>query len=508
MSSRIRVFLLVALMVSTPMQSASACGLLSPFRWLFGCDHYCGYSCGSRESSYRLIDDWLGYGYLRNQQGTLGHYPGNWYRNFHPQMRRGYPVAGPAFAQPAPMPAPMAMPVPMSAGPVYTPNWDPGCDPCATPWAPAPMPVATLQPMTVDRGNWQMVWVPRPVTTMVPQTQWMMPGPAMPSSSWGDCGCDSCGTSFHGSAGQPMIQGGEMQSDCGCGGGSISDPSAMPMSVPPAGAFLPQNTMSYGTAGYTVAASTWNNGWSNSYSGAPGGYSRPHTAWTPATQWNNGAAWTPATAWNAGQYQPGFNQQFAQYGNYAGSWSNSGQAGNWQPMYQTPAIAQTWSPQYSTGMITPSAPYRGPVPSRGTVSTAFRPTAGYQTRQNSYPMAQPWQSVSPAMAMQPVPQMPMSVTPQMAWNQPAVVWGQPQMTVQNVPVQTGWSNAAAYPGAPNYGAPAPRFAGDIMGDHEYQSPAQAAIIQNAYQGNTPVIRTGMNNSGRRAASRSYPSALR
>jgi len=104
------------------------------------------------------------------------------------------------------------------------------------------------------------------------------------------------------------------------------------------------------------------------------------------------------------------------------------------------------------------------------------------------------------MATQPVPQMAMVPTPQMAW-------GQPQMTAQTFPVQQGWSGMATSPGAPQYGAPAPRFAGDIMGDHEYPTSAQSGIIQNAYQGTTPVIRTGMNNSGQRTASRSYPNAL-
>jgi hypothetical protein len=112
------------------------------------------------------------------------------------------------------------------------------------------------------------------------------------------------------------------------------------------------------------------------------------------------------------------------------------------------------------------------------------------------------------MAMQPFPQHPMGATPQMAWNQPAVAWGPLPMTAQNIPAQAGWSSNATYPGAPNHVAPAPRFAGDIMGDHEFPSSAQAGIIQNAYQGTAPVIRTGMNNSGRRAGSRSYPSALR
>ncbi len=87
-------------------------------------------------------------------------------------------------------------------------------DPCGSQCLPQPMmqcqpaqrPVTTWRPMTVDRGrwHWQRVWVPRPRTVMVPQTQYVMQAPAMQ---------------------MPMMQNPMM--DSGCGDGCSSDMGSM-----------------------------------------------------------------------------------------------------------------------------------------------------------------------------------------------------------------------------------------------------------------------------------------
>lgn len=498
MSSRIRLLLLVALMVSTPIRSASACGLLSPFRWLFGCDHYHGYSQGGPDPCYRLIDDWLGYGYLRNQQGTLGHYPGNWYRNLHPHMRPGYQMAGPVMAMPTPMQMPMPMPMPMQlpTAPVYTPNWDPCCDPCANTWAPGPMPVTTMQPVTVDQGNWQTVWVPRPVTTMVPRTQWMMPG-----ASWGDSGCDTCGTSFQGSVGYPMMQGGETQSDCGCSGGSVTDPSAIPMAVPPAGAFMPQNTLSYANTGYVVPGQSWNQGWPSYGSWAATNSPQPVMAWTPSTQWNNVAPWTPVTAWNTVQPQLRYAAPLPAYGAAPVAWNPqtiSTPYGNHAQFYPSAGLAQTWPSPQAMSTMAPSSPWRGAVPRRGVVTTAFRATPSYPAPHYNSVTTQPWHPGTQAMAMQPATQFQSIPMQQFAWTGSNVAASYPQMTAQNPFAQPTWGANPAF-------GTAPRFAGDIAGDHEFAGPQQTGMIQNAYRGQAPIVRTGMTHQ---SASRAYPNSLR
>ncbi|HBC62859.1 MAG TPA: hypothetical protein DC058_16810, partial [Planctomycetaceae bacterium] len=137
MSSGRRITLLAVLIFIVSSQAATACGLLCPLYWLFGCQHihpgYAGAYGNAYQNepyaSWKVIDDWLGYGYLRNQNGTHGHYPGNWYRNLH----HGYGQTQPALAwQPqlqGNYPAPVA---PAAPQPLYAPAWDPCCDPCGS----------------------------------------------------------------------------------------------------------------------------------------------------------------------------------------------------------------------------------------------------------------------------------------------------------------------------------------------------------------------------------------
>ncbi len=78
MRLRFRTLILTValLLTSTP----SMANLLDPFHWHNYNQGYGAYPVNDpayahHYGTYRLIDDWLGYGYLRNQEGTYGHYP-------------------------------------------------------------------------------------------------------------------------------------------------------------------------------------------------------------------------------------------------------------------------------------------------------------------------------------------------------------------------------------------------------------------------------------------------
>ncbi|MCA9008723.1 MAG: hypothetical protein KDB01_03200, partial [Planctomycetaceae bacterium] len=153
---------------------------------------------------------------------------------------------GPVYGPPAPMVAPLAPPV---QAPCYTPyaaQWrmpqvplpammNPyggNCsDPCGSQCMPQPMmqcqpaqvPVTTWRQVTVDRGNWQRVWIPRPVTMMVPQTQYMTAAPAMPMMQYPTMGAPTmdsgCGDNCSGMGGMipgaQFVPGGEMMPGAG-----------------------------------------------------------------------------------------------------------------------------------------------------------------------------------------------------------------------------------------------------------------------------------------------------
>ncbi len=133
MRLRIRTLLLTVALLCSTTSTASACiyiPILDPFYWLFG---GCGYGCGGASgggygyvnngNSYgygpnpygvsRCIDDWLGYGYLRNQEGTLGHYPGRPISCYHPVFPR---ILNPcAWFAPCPLFAPCGPPYGIAA---------------------------------------------------------------------------------------------------------------------------------------------------------------------------------------------------------------------------------------------------------------------------------------------------------------------------------------------------------------------------------------------------------
>ena len=298
MRLRIRTLLLTVALLCSMTPTASACiyiPILDPFYWLFG---GCGYGCGGASGGgygyvnngsttgygpnpygvSRCIDDWLGYGYLRNQEGTLGHYPGRPFACYTPVFPRLldpcswfapcplFAPCGPAYGAPAPMVAPLAPPMQAPCFTPYAGQWQMpqmplpammnpyggNCnDPCGSQCMPQPMmqcqpaqvPVTTWRQVTVDRGNWQRVWVPRPVNMMVPQTQYVTAAPAMPMMQYpmmgapamgSDCG-DNCGGMGDMIPGTPFVPGGdmmqgtnypEMNSGPGCcgSGSSFSQP--------------------------------------------------------------------------------------------------------------------------------------------------------------------------------------------------------------------------------------------------------------------------------------------
>jgi hypothetical protein len=288
MSVRIRVLLLAIAAALYPGETASACPgclLLSPFRWLFGCDQYHGCGLVNPHNCNRVIDDWLGYGYLRNQQGTLGHYPGNWYRQIHPQHSMGWQgggaiAGGYGMVQPAmaPLPQPMMMPMPMPAGPIYSGSWDPCCE---------------------------------------------MSGPMMSGAVWGGECCDPCGggaVTYGVPAAPQMMYEGSSGGDCGCSGGS-GGTLMTPPSVPPAGMFEQPVPMSWQSGGVGVMAS---------YSGQPG---YPVYTGYPSGMPSMSAPWTPTTAWQAQPMQPHWPVPQLQAQQYSQSWQS-------QPLYARNVYAQ------------------------------------------------------------------------------------------------------------------------------------------------------------------------
>lgn len=348
----IRNCVLSVVLLLSLTQSAQACcffPLLDPFYWLCGLGHH------NPAATRQCIDDWFGYGYLRGQAGgSLGHYPlrpWNVYTPMYPRLHS--PGMAPAPFAPAPMLPHMAMPAPMPAAPMpfasplppmgtlpfsndcgcgdaiatpmpwqppapaypFMPGGDP-CDPCQAcepdPCCPAPMPVqvpvTTYRPVTVDRGNWQMVWVPRPVTQLVPQTSWQtqyLPSPGMYSAPMtypmpvpgglpvqGGCGDTPCGTATSYSPGTAALQ--------PFGSSAYYSPAMARPSVWPTATAArwpaPAGRWPSTAAGYPVASSAW----------------QPARPWQPTTAWQPQAAWQPATAWAPGSaWQPSVAYQAA-----------------------------------------------------------------------------------------------------------------------------------------------------------------------------------------------------
>lgn len=368
MSSGRRITLLTVLIFIASAQTASACGLLCPLYWLFGCQHiHPGYA-GTYGSPYqnepyaswKVIDDWLGYGYLRNQNGTLGHYPGNWYRNLH----HGYGHAQPALAwQPqlqGNYPAPVA---PAAPQPLYAPTWDPCCDPCGS------MPPLAVMPQPQPQYYQQPQFYPQP--QLYQPQPWMQTAPMMAGTVVaGDC-CDSCGSAASESpgCGAPIMPEPTPSSDCGCAGGS---PGSFTQPVPPVTMMSPYGIPQQWNSGYAtpVAANTWHPGrvWSPNHNG------QQAPTWTAAAtaRFQNPAMNNP---WATGYAQVNPQPMTSSMPQYPQPYYAAAQYP--QPQYAQPRMAQMPQPvpvmgdvygdheatQNAGGFIRPNA-FQGNVPIR------------------------------------------------------------------------------------------------------------------------------------------------
>ena len=485
MRLRIRtLFLTVALLCGLSSTATACCfiPLLDPFHWLFGCSggyghgHFCGpgygygqqygngyggWHGGNPYATQRFIDDWLGYGYLRNQQGTLGHYPGRPFGCYQPLFPRLFaPCApcAPALAMQgpmvAPLQAPMMMPAPMPT--MHNPCFDPCQQPCMDPCLPAPMvqcqpmpvPVTTWRPMTVDRGHWARVWVPRPITTMVPQTHYTTAAPMM------DQGCgDDCGSAVGGDYGT-MMQGTMMpgmnvpgaSSDAGCCGSEGDVMHGMPSNMTPA---VPQSTM---------MMSPGMNSWSPQYATAP--YTSM-SRWYPAP---SSAAWSPMGA----------------YPSFAGG--NSSLSAMPMQSGRLLRISRRDSRRMSSQL-------------------------GWQNgAQPMYPQA----AYAPAMFGQQVygqQAYGQQVYGQQVYPQPQQFgWQANPMTAQYMPQAYAPMSAEMMPGTV---MPSPQIAGDIMGDHELAPTSSAAVpvAPNSFRGAIPLVPATWTNTGSPMARR-YDNSVR
>jgi hypothetical protein len=356
MSSGRRITLLAVLIFIASSQAATACGLLCPLYWLFGCQHinpgYAGAYGNAWQNepyaSWKVIDDWLGYGYMRNQNGTLGHYPGNWYRNMH----HGYGQAQPALAwQPqlqGNYPAPVA---PVAPQPLYAPTWDPCCDPCGS------MPPLAMMPQPQPQYYQQpQFYQPQP---------WMQAGPIMAGTVFGGECCDTCGSVSAEAPGcaAPVMQEAAPSSDCGCAGGS---PGSYTQPAPPVTMMSPYGVPQQWNSGYAapVAANTWH----------------PGRVWSPQQHWQQTPTWTAAAT--ARFQTPAVNNPwataYAQYPHPQYVQHPQPQYAQYpQPQYAQPRMAQMPQPvpvmgdiygdheipQNAGGFIRPNA-FQGAVPIR------------------------------------------------------------------------------------------------------------------------------------------------
>ncbi len=543
MRLRIRTLLLTVALLCSMTSNSNACiyiPILDPFYWLFG---GCGYGAGGasgggygyvnngNSSGYgpnpygvsRCVDDWLGYGYLRNQQGTLGHYPGRPVSCYHPvfpcllnpatwfppcPLFAPYTPFGPSYGVTAPMVAPLApqmpmpyqqpmpfqgqyqnaapwqMPMPQMVNP-YGGMYGNACGPQCMPQQqcmPQPMmqcqpiqvPVTTLRPVTVDRGYWQRVWVPRPVTTMVPQTQIMTSTPAMqmpymqnqfmgsPMMDSG-CGCDGGGDcDCGGSVGEMMpgadiMQGSgypDMNSGSGCCGseGGMMDQnfeSVVPSA--PQGTVIPQSTMMMSPGSMTM--------------------SRMQMPRMSMGQPGNIAPYSSMSRW----------------------YSNPG----YTPQYSNPAYgrAATIRPEYGTAM-------NGQMQPRGYVGNmAMMPTL----------QSSGWQVIPT-----PRPQMPMAhAMPQQMRTVPMHMRNVSPMTAQMMPQQYSPMQSqrpmspmisSTMPGAV-YARPT--MGGDINGDHELAGPISAAmpVVPNSFNGRAPIQQASWTQSARTSTAQKYPNSV-
>ncbi len=476
MRLRIRTLLLTVALLCSMTTNVNACiyiPILEPFYWLFGCGGcHGGYGYANiAPNPYgvsRCIDDWLGYGYLRNQEGTLGHYPGrpiSCYNPAFPQLLNPcswfascplFSPYGPSCGMPAPMVAPLAPPMQVPYQMPYQAQWQnqgqcqmpmPGMmnpwggncnNPCGSQfmpqpmmqYQPGPMPVATWQPMPAYRGGFlpRRAWLRRHRAMMVPQTQYVMAAPAMPMQPYAmmDSGCcDGCGSDFG--------------SDCGCGGDM--------------GSMLPGSEYMQETNFPDL----------NSGSGCCGSDNG-----LPQSGFESGAPVVPQST------------MLMSPGSMAMSRMPMGQTYNIAPYT---SMSRWYSnPGYSTAGNNPS--YRQSMPVRPTYGTAMyrQPQSGnraYTSAMRPMPQSTGWQTVQ--MMPQQFQAMPSqrAMSPQIGSTMPGTVYARPMV------------------------------AGDINGDHEWTGPSSAgvSIVPNSFNGRPPIQQASWSQPVRTTTARRYPNSV-
>ncbi len=481
MRLRIGTLLLTVALLCSMTSHARACiyiPILEPFYWLFGCGGgHGGYgyaNCGPNPYGVsRCIDDWLGYGYLRNQEGTLGHYPGrpiSCYNPVFPHLLNPcswfapcplFAPYGPSCGMPTPMVAPLAAPMQAPYQMPYQAQWQnqgqmpmPGMmnpwggncnDPCGPqyvpqpmmPYQPAQLPRTTWQPMPVYRGRVRSrrAWHPRHHAMLVPQAQYAMSAPPMQmpmmpypvidsgccdgfaSDFGGDCGCGGdMGSMMPGYESMQGTSYPEMNSGSGCCGSDNGLPqSGFESGMPP----VPQSSMLM----------------------SPG--SMPMSQMSMGQPYNI-APYTSLSRWYT---NPGYST-----------------TGN-NPSYRQSVAAR---PAYRTAM------YRQPQSGNRADTATMRPmpqSSGWQTVQM---MPQQFQSMPSQRAM----------SPQIGSMMPGTVYARPVYA-------------------------RPMVAGDINGDHEWTGPSSAAapIVQNSFNGRPPIQQASWSQPARTTTARRYPNSV-
>ena len=241
---------------------------------------------------------------------------------------------------------------------------------------PAPVPVTTYRPITVDRGHWQRVWVPRPVTTMVPQTQYMMPPQMQMQPQMMNYGCgDDCGNDGMGAMMPNMempgmqMQGMQPESGC-CGSEGISMPQSIQGMPSSTELGMPQsNMMSPGAMSQPYAMSPYSsmNQWSPIPSMRPRMVRRESRRANSGSQYYGSPPGYPAMAYqnqmpNMMAYSRQAPQQFA-YSQPMATQHGYGQQAFAQPTYgqsmypqqqqmawQAAPMTAQWTPQSSPMM--------------------------------------------------------------------------------------------------------------------------------------------------------------
>jgi hypothetical protein len=350
-------------------------------------------------------------------------------------------------------------PAPQMMNP-YAGNWN---DPCGSQCMPQPMmqcqpaqvPVTTWRPVTVDRGSWQRVWVSRPETMMVPQTQYVTPAPAMQMPMMGapmmDSGCgDNCGSGMGSMMpgtdympGAEMIPGGgypNVNPGSGCCGSDSGFPQPGLQPGPPV---VPQSTMMMSPGSMTMSRMSG---------------SRTSMVHAPMQQPYNFAPYSSMSRWysNPGQMNYGHSNMTQQH----------------------------MASRSSYGMPT----YTQPRPNNFGYNTAMmrsRQTAGWQMS--------PPRSASMQMAqLRPTPMVPQMMPQQY----PAMRFQQPMS-----PLIGGTM--------PGVVSTRPMVAEDIHGDHEVSGATSAAVpvVPNSFSGRPPIQRASWSQPARTASVQKYPDSV-